>query len=153
LSERLIWYYDVDQVIRQAGSGLDWQALVQRAVRYQMVLPLQEVLPVAVAGLGSPVPEAVLARLASLPVTAGERQRYGAAALGPHSRLADGVQKLAGLEGTAARLRFAWGLALPAWGYMRQLHPDDSPARLAGRYPARWAAVLGEFARAARPRP
>ena len=67
-------------------------------------------------------------------------------AWGPHSRFGDGVQKLAGLPGPAARLRFACGLAVPAWDFMRQQHAGDSPVRLAARYPERWLAVLREFA-------
>ena len=60
--------------------------------------------------------------------------------------MGDGVQKLAGLPGPAARLTFARRLALPEQDYMRQQHPDDSPFRLAARYPERWLAVLREYA-------
>lgn len=143
--EKLIWYYDVDQVVRHAQPPLDWAAVLDRAQRYGLVLPLQWVLPVVAHELGTPVPNDVLAQLAALPVSAAERQRFGAAALGPHSRLGDGLQKLAGLEGTAARLRFAWQIAFPAWDYMRALYPNDGPARLVGRYPRRWAEVVGEY--------
>jgi hypothetical protein len=148
--QRLIWYYDVDQVIRRAGSRLDWEAIVQRALSYQMVLPLQHTLTRTVEAFSTPTPDGLLARLQALPVSAAERQRYGEEAWGVHSRLGDGMQKLAGLEGAAARLRFAWRLALPSWGYMRDLYPDDTPVRLVGRYPARWVEVLGEFVRAVR---
>ena len=144
--QRLIWYYDVDQVIRQAGPSLDWEAVVQRSQRYQMALPLRHTLATVVEALGSPTPDDLLARLTALAISAPERQRYGVDAWGPHSRFGDGVQKLAGLPGPAARLRFACGLAVPAWDFMRQQHAGDSPVRLAARYPERWLAVLREFA-------
>ncbi len=147
--EKLIWYYDVDRVIRGAGPVLAWETILDRAQRYCMVLPLQQVLPIAVQHLGTPVPPPVLDRLAGLPVTAAERQRFGPAALGPHSRLTDGLQKLAGLPGFGAKLRFVWGSVMPTWAYMHHLYPDDSPARLASRYPARWLEVLREFTQAA----
>ena len=57
--QRLIWYYDVDQVIRRAGSSLDWEAIVQRALRYQMALPLQYTLTTAVAAFGTPTPVSI----------------------------------------------------------------------------------------------
>jgi hypothetical protein len=144
--QRLIWTYDVDQVIRRAGPGLDWEAIVQRALRFQMALPLREVLATAQAAWGTPLPAGLLARLEALPVSAAERQRYGEEAWGVHSRLGDGVQKLAGLPDLPSRLRFAWRLAFPARDYVRLHYPDDSPARLAARYPERWLAVLREFA-------
>ncbi len=105
--QRLIWYYDVDQVIRQAGAALDWAAIVERAQRYQMTLPLRQTLAIVTQALGTPLPDGLLARLETLPVSAAERQRYGEAAWGAHSRLGDGLQKLSGMTGVTARLRFA----------------------------------------------
>lgn len=144
--QRLIWSYDIDQVIRRAGPGLDWEAIAPRAQRYQMVWPLRQVLASVAATFATPVPAAVQARLAALPVSEAERQRYGVDAWGPHSRLGDGAQKLAGLPDAASRLRFAWRLAFPARAFMRRQHPADGPLRLAARYPARWLAVLREYA-------
>jgi hypothetical protein len=144
--QRMIWTYDVDQLIRWAGASLDWQAVAQRARRYQMALPLRQTLANAQEMWGTPLPNGLLASLNALPVSAAEQQRYGAKAWGPHSRLGDGLQKLAGLPGAGARLRFAWRLALPQRAFMRQHFPDDSPTRLATRYPQRWLAVLREFA-------
>ena len=149
--ERLIWYTDIDRVVRHAGGDLDWDTIMHRAQRYLMALPLQHVLAAAVDWLGTPLPPAVSHRLISLPVSAVERQRYGAAALGPPSRLEDGMQKLAGLDSTSARLRFAGRMVFPTREYMRSLYGDDGPARLASRYPARWLEILREFARVARP--
>jgi hypothetical protein len=144
--QRLIWYYDVDQVVRRAGPRLDWEALAARARRYQMVLPLRDVLAAVVEAFATPVPEPAQAGLAALPVSEAERQRYGEEAWGPHSRLGDGLQKLAGLPGASERLRFAWRLAWPEWAFMRQHFPDDGPVRLAARYAERWLAVLREYA-------
>lgn len=144
--QRLIWYYDVDQVIRQAGAALDWGAIVERAQRYQMTLPLRQTLAVVAETLGTPLPDELLARLETLPVSAAERQRYGEAAWGAHSRLGDGLQKLGGMTGAAARLRFAGRLIWPERAFMRQHYPDDSPVRLAARYAERWLAVLREYA-------
>lgn len=143
--QRLIWYYDVDQVIRRAGPRLDWEAVTALAQRYQMVLPLRDVLAAVVEAFATPVPEQVQIKLAGLAVSDAERQRYGMEAWGPHSRLGDGMQKLAGLPDLSSRLRFAWRLAFPARDYVRLHYPDDSPARLAVRYPERWLAVLREF--------
>lgn len=148
--QRLIWFYDVDQVIRQAGAGLDWEAVMQRAQRYQMALPLRQTLATVVQAFGAPLPDGLLARLHALPVSAAERQRYGEAAWGPHSRLGDGVQKLAGLPGASARLRFAGRLVWPERAFMRQRYPEDSPVRLTARYAERWLAVLSEYVRVRR---
>jgi hypothetical protein len=144
--QRLIWTYDVDQVLRRAAPGLDWEAVLHRALSYQMALPLRAVLATVQEAWATPLPAGLLAQLEALPISAVERQRYGEEAWGPHSRLGDGLQKLAGLPGPAERLRFAWRLAFPEWAFMRQHFPDDGLARLATRYPERWLAVLREFA-------
>lgn len=142
---RFIWCYDLDRVIRRYERSLDWTLILQRAVDYQMVLPLQRVLPAIIAMLTTPVPAEVLKRLERIPVDPRERQRYAPSALGPRSRLVDGLQKLSGLEGAGAKLRFAWQMLFPSWAYMRASYPDEGPARRLGRYPARWGLALREL--------
>lgn len=143
--QRFIWYYDLDRVIRRYEQSLDWTPILQRAVDYRMVLPLQRVLPAVVRTLATPVPAEVLERLGRIPVDTRERQRYAPSALGPRSRLADGLQKLAGLEGAGAKLTFAWQMLFPSWAYMSASYPDEGPAKRLGRYPARWGSALREL--------
>ncbi len=142
---RLIWYYDLDRVIQGYEQSLDWALIFQRAVDYHMVLPLKMVLPAIVGTFATPVPAEVLEELGRIPVDPRERQRYAPSALGPRSRLVDGLQKLGGLEGAGAKLKFAWQMLFPSWAYMRASYPDEGPARRLGHYPARWGSALREL--------
>jgi hypothetical protein len=144
-THRFIWYYDLDQVIRRYEQGLDWALILQRAVDYRMALPLRRVLPAIVDMLATPVPAEVLEGLEGIAADPRERQRYGPSALGSHSRLVDGLQKLAGLEGAGAKLKFAWQMLFPSWSYMSASYPDESPAQRLWRYPTRWGSALREL--------
>jgi hypothetical protein len=142
---RLIWHYDLDQVIRQYKRSMDWSLIVQRAVDYHMVLPLQRVLPAVVGMFATPVPAEVLEELGRISVDPREQQRYAPSALGPRSRLVDGLQKMSGLEGTGAKLKFVWQMLFPSWAYMSASYPNESLCRRLGRYPARWSSALREL--------
>lgn len=144
-THRLIWYYDLDQVIRRYEQSLDWVLILERAVDYHMVLPLQRVLPAVASMLCTPVPAEALEELGRIAADPRERQRYAPSALGSHSRLADGLQKLSGLEGLGAKLKFAWQMLFPSWSYMSASYPDEGLARRLGRYPARWGSALREL--------
>jgi hypothetical protein len=124
---------------------MDWALILQRAVDYRMVLPLQRVLPAIVDMLGTPVPAEALERLGEIAADPRERQRYGPSALGSHSRLVDGLQKLSGLGGAGAKLKFAWQMLFPSWSYMSASYPDEGLAKRVGRYPTRWGSALLEL--------
>ena len=94
--ERLIWYYDLDRLVRRKADRLPWDVVLARAERYRLTLPLQRVLHRLVALLDTPVPGEVLAQVAALPVDRAQSMRYGMAPSGPRSRLVDGLQKMAG---------------------------------------------------------
>lgn len=140
-AERLIWYVDLDRLIRRAGARLDWDEVLERAVLYRMALPLAQVLERLVDLLGTPIPPAVLARAAAAPVDPLQRLRY-APREQPVSRLADGLQKVAGAGNLRRGLRLAWGLLFPDPAYMRATYGVRGPLRLALSYGARWIEVV-----------
>lgn len=61
---RLIWFYDLDLIIREEGEGLDWEAVIARSVGYRSASAIHHALALTVRLLGTPVPEEVLRRLA-----------------------------------------------------------------------------------------
>ena len=142
--ERLIWYCDLDRLVRREADRLPWDEVLARAERYRMTLALQRVLHRLVALLDTPVPAEVLAQAAALPVDPAQRLRYGSAPSRSRSRLVDGLQKMAGAGSQGAGLRMAWRLLFPDRAYMRATYGDNGPLRLIASYPARWAAVLRE---------
>ena len=143
-AQRLIWLCDLERVIRSAGATLDWSAVTRRAAEMRAVLPLQRTLPTAVAQFGAPVPEAVLAEIAALPVHKDEQAWYGENALRRRSSLVAVWQRLSGLETRRAQLHFARSVAWPAREAMVRSYPDAHGLRLLARYSARWLTPLRE---------
>lgn len=136
---RLMWALDVDQVIRRAGSDLDWAAVLERAQRYGMGLPLQTLLPELAGQFGATIPADVLAELIRLPVADWERAWYGPQAARRRNNLAAVWQRLRGIESGRARLHYARSAAWPSWRTMKTQHPDKGTLQLLARYLGRWA--------------
>jgi hypothetical protein len=138
-----LWFYDLLQLIRTYEDVIDWDVTLDRASAYQLVLPLQWVLPLLHEQLAAPIPPSVLARLASLPVTKAEKSRFAPDRRGGQTRLVDGLQKLRS-GSWQRRVHFAWSLLFPQWHYMQAAYPADNGLKLIVRYPLRWLSVLRE---------
>jgi hypothetical protein len=95
--------------------------------------------------LVTPVPAEVLEGLGGIAADPREQQRYGPSVLGSHIRLVDGLQKLSGLGGAGAKLKFARQMLFPSWSYMSASYPDEGLAKRLGRYPTRWGSALREI--------
>jgi hypothetical protein len=60
---RVLWYADIDAVVRRFAGELDWVRLVQEADRWRVRALAGWALGVAVASFGTPLPSGVLERL------------------------------------------------------------------------------------------
>ena len=64
---RLIWFTDIDAVIRRAGPRLDWDLLVARAQAWRLAAVLCFVLDVLRDSFDTPMPPGITRRLDALP--------------------------------------------------------------------------------------
>jgi hypothetical protein len=123
---KLIWFYDIDRLVRFFGTRLNWPFLLALGERLHCLLALRLALSRCVALFETPVPQDVLARLYNYGGTVFER-----AALSWNK--------------TSDVLLSAW--ALPGLrdkiGYLKG-HVIPSPAYIAACYdlPERWPAPL-----------
>ena len=136
---RLLWLHDLAEVVACYRERMDWELLLDRAQRYDLLLPLQQVLA-RLAGTEwcTPIPGAVLAQLQDLSPSRQERQVYSrmTAARRPVARRF--WDDLASTSGWRQRLRFAWGNLFPAPAYMRQRYHISHGLLLPLYYPYRW---------------
>jgi hypothetical protein len=74
---RLRWVTDAAAIVARAGTALDWDRLVDQAVRRRVVLPLRDTLGYLVDPFEVAVPGPVLRRLRATPTTRRDRVVYG----------------------------------------------------------------------------
>ncbi len=139
--KEMLGQHDIAAVILHHRGRLDWDTLLSRAHAYDLVLPLQRVLPQVASAWGAPVPGDVLARLQTLRPSPGERRRFAllTAERQPLTRRfwADLTSMSLG-----KRLYFAWINLLPSPAYMRHRYGIRHPLLLPLYYPYRWLTNL-----------
>jgi hypothetical protein len=123
------WLADATMVLRSAGSGLDWDRVVERARARSVTLPMAAALRCLRETLAAPVPDAVLRSLERAPRGRFERAVHWAWT-GPPTRarravvLSDNYRRRRGLPPGPARAenvaayvdayaRMAWGIERP----------------------------------------
>jgi hypothetical protein len=150
LGQGLLWRHDIAEVIAFYRDAVDWEELLARAAAFDLVLPLQTVLPQVAEGWSAPVPAAVLARLRTLQPSAAEMNAF---------RLLTAAQRpvaqrmwtdLSGMAGWRARLGYAASVLFPSPAYMRHRYTIPHPTLLPFYYPYRWWLGLRSL-RGARP--
>lgn len=144
----LMWWYDIAALLHTCGDRVDWEALLDQAEACDLVLPLQQVLPVIAQHWAVAVPTAVLARLAALRPSAGEARVHAWLTAEQRPVIQRFWADLAGLNGWAERLRFAYHHLFPLPAYMRRRYRLASLLLLPLAYPYRWARGLLELAHA-----
>lgn len=140
---RLLWLHDIAEVLVRYRDRLDWEALLTQAQRFELVLPLQQLLPRLAAEWRVPLPAAVLARLARLRPSKGE-SRTLAELTSPHRPPARRLwADLRATPGWRRRLRMFWVNMVPTPAYMRQRYHIPHPLLAPFYYPYRW--LLGLY--------
>jgi hypothetical protein len=140
---RLLWLQDVAEVLHFHREEIDWGDLLQRAQAYDLVLPLQQVLPLVAGALGAPVPATVAGSLAGLQPSAQERRLYRWFTAAPWSGIESSWVSLAGLPGWRSRLSYLRASLFPPAAYMRQRYGIRHPALLPLVYVRRWLVGAG----------
>lgn len=134
---RLLWWYELDRLIRFNLRAEDWSGCMESAAASGQIRLLSGVLSTLHRLLGTPMPGGRELEPAHLcPMSLGER-------LLAESDL-DGRESLVqffSVRGAAAKVRFAWGIAVPTKDFMR-LHYSAPSALLALVYFARIWSLL-----------
>jgi hypothetical protein len=124
----LLRYVDIALLMRYAGEALDWEQVVQRAVDWRLVIPLQRTLVALEELWPGVVPSAVAAPVAHLRAGAPERRLH--AWLAGHGRTpaSSVLLALATLPGVGRRARYLLEQAFPSPAYMRRRYCPERPS-------------------------
>ncbi|MEW6718386.1 MAG: nucleotidyltransferase family protein [Chloroflexota bacterium] len=139
--ERLIWYYDIHQMVKRWGKRLNWDLLASRAAEFGWASYVHEALRGAAERLGTPVSESILETFRDKTPSNGQEQAKIPAS--STNRFGDTLQELATLN-WPARLRLILTLIFPSPGYIRWRYNPSPPWTWPLWYPYRWVDVFRE---------
>jgi len=143
--EGLLWRHDIAEVIQFYRDDVDWEELLARASAFDLVLPLQAVLPQIAEGWGAPVPLPTLERLRALQPSAAESTFFRRLTSTQRPVAQRFWTDLSGMGGWQARLDYAGSALFPSPAYMRLRYGVPHPLLLPLYYPYRWWVGLREL--------
>lgn len=130
----LLWWYELDLLIRQTQASLNWDTITTTAERSGQSLLVSEVLEALRERFQSPIPHSTLTRLTA------QSSRAPLATLLVHAPRLSGREEFAqfvSLPGFLAKLRYALGLLCPAPDYMIRRYGVRSHTQLGIAYATR----------------
>lgn len=139
------WLMDIAGLAASEVEHLNWPLLLEKAQAYDLVTPLQTVLPQLAADWGVPIPHPWLAAVQAVPVSPAE-QRVAAWLLAEDRPV---IRRfwvdLASLAGWRPRLAYALAHLFPTAAYMQQRYALAHRWLVPLAYPYRWAVGLREL--------
>ncbi|MDH7487827.1 MAG: nucleotidyltransferase family protein [Anaerolineae bacterium] len=132
----LLWAWDVAALLKH--FALDWDAVVARARRYRLTLPVQAALENVNRDIGAPVPEEVRRALAAHHPSLLERAAYHHHRSAGHTEAAETLLELLALPRGRTKLRFLAGKLFPSRQFMVERYGLRPPSLWAFAYPYRW---------------
>jgi hypothetical protein len=137
-SQGLLWLNDIAEVLYHYRDQLDWDLTLAKAVEYDLVLPLQQILPVVVEGWGAPAPAGILGRLAGLEPSAEETKVYNWLSAGRRPVAQRFWADLSSMPGWGGRIRYGLGSLFPSGAYLARRYRIRHPLLTPLYYPYRW---------------
>lgn len=141
----LLWFYEVDRLLRQEGNAFDWPLFCAIAGEAKAGVLLSLVLGTVKAGFDTPIPSWVLAQLSREPSVEGRLLRMMAGTSDVNGK--EEMALFLTLPGVRARLSYALGLLFPSPRFMRLQSGARGPARLGAAYVRRVCRLVWEGSR------
>jgi hypothetical protein len=138
----LMWWHDIAEVIHACSDEMDWQALLDRAQAYQVVLPLQRVLIPLAKGWKLPLPAGFQDQLGSLRASPQEARLFAWLNAGRRPGLWNMWAALADAESLRQEWEVLLAYLFPSVAYMRHRYAIASPWLVPFYYPYRWLSGL-----------
>jgi hypothetical protein len=135
----LVWFYDLDRLIRMRTEQMDWDLLLAQAKIIEWGSALEATLSKTVACFGTPIPGHVLASLSG--VSDRHQKLVALKQIQPATHVLEERQKLLSLNGYA-RIRLLLALIVPSPAYMRWRYRLKTSWALPAWYLFRWWGIL-----------
>lgn len=114
----LLGAYDIYRLIVENQCSIDWEKVLAVGKDFELLLPLQHVLPDMATQWKAPIPEDVIARLSRMVPSVREKRKF-------NKFLGDGQDYISTLTGSIMSypdwktgFRYAWAIAFPPAYYM-----------------------------------
>jgi len=128
-----LWWHELDLLIRQTGTSLNWDTIVESVERSGQSFLVAGVLQTLRDRFQTPFPPPVLIRLAARPQTSSTLLLVQASHLSSREEFA----RFVSLPDMRAKWRYALGLLFPSPAYMKRRYKVQHPVRLGWAYAAR----------------
>jgi hypothetical protein len=138
----LLWFCDLDLVVRRQPDRLDWDELLHRSREFHWAAALHAALQGAQERFGTPLPQGFLDALAE--TEDQEAARLVARKADRRQTRATSVWNFLSPLSWQARLRLALAIALPSPAYVRWRYQPRPGWLWLLCYPYRWLDILGE---------
>ena len=136
----LLWYYELDALIRQQRSLLDWNVFVHQAQAMGQASLIADVLAALTHHFHSTIPDSIISRLLrpshpfrSIPSRPMREQMLAQSSLNGREEFA----LLCSLQGLRPKIQYACALLFPSAQFMAQRYGPSSPIGLISSYIAR----------------
>ena len=140
----LLWFYELDRLLRQEEAALDWHRLVVTAREAGLESLLSRTLGKVRALFGTPLPDRVLDQLASTSSTSLEGRLVRLLAGGSSVDGKESLAVLFTLKGFRAKLKYALALLFPSPEFMRVEYGLTSETQLGVAYLRRFRFLVWE---------
>ena len=139
----LLWEYDIALYLSERAADLDWNIVVKRASTWDLLVPLQQVLPLMTSSWGLILPNSVLASVDSaIPSQMDSKLAHlrtsGRKGLGMRI-----LSKTYHLPSRRHEIKYLAGMLFPSTSYMRERYGMPHPILLPFYYAYRWLRGLG----------
>lgn len=127
---KLLWLYDLSEVIHTYATGMDWEELLIKARSYNLVIPLQKTLPALAHDWEAPIPVNVLEQCMALSVSPEEERAFAwhTSRDRPPDKL---IRAHLGRQANfGRRLSYLWTRLLPTPAFMRMRYNIRHPLLL-----------------------
>ena len=138
----LLWLNDIAEVISHYQGQIDWEQLLDRAQAYDLLLPLQQLLPHVAGEWQAPVPGSVLEELQARHASPAERRVFAWLTVRRRTTAQRFCSDLLGIPGWGKRLHFLWTTLFPSSTYMQRRYGIRHPLLLPLYYPYHWLLSL-----------
>lgn len=140
----LLWFYEIDRLVRLEEAALDWHRLVVTAREAGLESLLSRTLEKVRALFGTPVPDWVLERLATAPRKSVEGRFVRLLAGAPDVDGKESLAVLFTLKGIRAKLKYALALLFPSPEFMRLEYGLTSGTQVGPAYLRRFRFLMWE---------
>lgn len=135
--------YDIHELIRQNILSIDWGEILRVGKAFNLLIPMQLVLPQLFEDWKTPIPEAVLEDLVALQPSRREQQiyqePYGRESRRPLTRL---WLELTGYDNWHERLGYFWYRLFPRFEFMKENYGARTRGLLPFSYLYRWGVSM-----------